>query len=122
MGNVTFSIAGRAFTLACADGEEEHIARLGALVDEKANAAGAAGQTESRMFLFASLMLADELHELRARAAAALATPPEQAPTPAPATPQVPADLAERIARIADRVENLALLVADGLETGPANA
>lgn len=112
MANVTFTIGGRSFTLACADGEEAHIARLGALVDEKAAASGAAGQTESRMFLVASLMLADELHELRSRAA----------PTQPPAAPQVPVDLAERITRIAARVENLAAFVADSLETDAPNA
>lgn len=98
MGNVTLSIAGRSFTLASADGEEAHVARLGRLIDEKAAASGAAGQTETRMLLFAALMLADELHELRSRAAAS--KPPEIGP-----------DVTDRLARIATRVENLALLL-----------
>ncbi|WP_404481508.1 cell division protein ZapA [Novosphingobium sp. BL-52-GroH] len=95
MGNVTLSIGGRSFTLASADGEEAHVARLGRLIDEKAAASGAAGQTETRMLLFASLMLADELHELRNR----------------PSTPEIPAELAERLGRIASHVENLASLL-----------
>lgn len=99
MGNVTLSIAGRSFTLAGADGEEAHIARLGRLIDEKAAASGAAGQTETRMLLFASLMLADELHELRNR------------PADAPQSPEIPPEVAERLARIASRVENLASLL-----------
>lgn len=106
MGNVTLSIAGRLFTLAGADGEEAHIARLGRLIDEKAAASGAAGQTETRMLLFAALMLADELHELRNRPAAEAAQPAE-----------ISSALAERLALIASRVENLASL----LETDAPN-
>ncbi|HUD91356.1 cell division protein ZapA [Sphingobium sp.] len=102
MGNVTVSIGGRSFTLASADGEEAHVARLGRLIDEKAGAAGVAGQTETRMLLFAALMLADELHELRNR----------PAPSPeAPTAPPVPAEVAERLGRIAAHVENLASLL-----------
>lgn len=101
MGNVTLSIGGRSFTLASADGEEAHVARLGRLIDEKAAASGAAGQTETRMLLFASLMMADELHELRKRAAQA----------PAPAASEIPPAMAERLSRIASRVENLASLL-----------
>lgn len=100
MGNVTLSIAGRSFTLASADGEEAHVARLGRLIDEKAAASGAAGQTETRMLLFAALMLADELHDLRSRAA-----------VPAPKPPEIGPDVTDRLARIATRVENLALLL-----------
>ncbi|EJL28754.1 cell division protein ZapA [Novosphingobium sp. AP12] len=101
MGNVTLSIGGRNFTLASADGEEAHVARLGRLIDEKAAASGAAGQTETRMLLFAALMMADELHELRRRVAEPAA--------PAPAG--IPPVLAERLGRIASRVENLASLL-----------
>jgi cell division protein ZapA len=105
MGNVTLSIGGRIFTLASADGEEAHVARLGRLIDEKAAASGAAGQTETRMLLFAALMMADELHELRKR----VAEPPAPAPAPVPAG--IPPVLAERLGRIASRVENLASLL-----------
>lgn len=69
MGNVILPIGGRDFMLACADGEESHVKDLAALIHEKVLAAGAQGQTEGRMLLFAALMMADELHELRARAA-----------------------------------------------------
>lgn len=109
MGNVTFSVGGREFMLACADGEEAHVLQLGALIDQKAAASGAVGQTEARMLLFASLMLADELHELRSAQTAS--------PTPE-VSPEMPVDLAERLGKIAQRVENLA----DLLETDAQNA
>lgn len=102
MSNITVSIGGRNFTLACADGEETHVAKLGQLIDEKVNAAGAVGQSESRMLLFASLMLADEVHELQSRCS----------------VDSMPSGLAERLARIAAKIENLA----DLLESAAGNA
>lgn len=64
--NVRLSIGGRDFTVACAAGEEGHIAELGATIDAKLRAmGGAGGYSESRMLLFAALLLADELHESR---------------------------------------------------------
>ena len=95
MSNVSLSIGGRSFTVACADGEEAHVAGLGQLIDAKVAAAGAAGQTESRMLLFASLLLADEVHDLQSRAEGG----------------SCPPDLADRLARVAGRIENLADLL-----------
>ncbi|MFB0611277.1 cell division protein ZapA [Aurantiacibacter poecillastricola] len=64
--NVTLSIAGRSFTLACAPGEEAHILRLGNTIDAKLREQNNFGsQSAERILLYASLMLADELHELR---------------------------------------------------------
>ena len=66
MSNVDLTIAGRVFTVACAAGEEAHVAGLGRLIDSKLSAMGGmAGQTESRALLFAALLMADELHEQR---------------------------------------------------------
>ncbi|MEE4450869.1 cell division protein ZapA [Novosphingobium resinovorum] len=114
MGNVTLGIGGREFMLACADGEEAHILRLARLIDSKASASGAVGQTETRMLLFAALMMADELHELRSRP-----EPQPQLPMEVPVeVPAIPPQFAERLVRIAARVENLA----DLLETDAANA
>ena len=67
MSNVVLTIAGRSFTVACAAGEEDHVAGLGQMIDAKIATMGdVAGQSESRMLLFASLLLADELHALKA--------------------------------------------------------
>ncbi|MFC0204906.1 cell division protein ZapA [Novosphingobium soli] len=102
MGNVTVSIGGRSHALACADGEEAHVQQLAQLIDEKARLSGATGQTEARMLLFAALMLADELLDLRGRAAA---------PAPASAPAPMPDEVAERLGALAARVENLADLL-----------
>lgn len=107
MSNVTLSIGGRSFTLACADGEEAHVTKLGRLIDEKVTAAGATGQSESRMLLFASLLLADQVYELNSNI-----------PDGGIPDGRFPADLGQRLAQIAGRIENLA----DLLESTPPNA
>lgn len=104
MSNVTLLIGGREHTVACADGEEAHIARLGRLIDGKLASMGNAGsQSETRSLLFAALLLADELHELKSRPESA---PPAPAPPePAPSQPSI---APERLEAIATRLENLA--------------
>lgn len=99
MSNVNLEIGGRSFSVASADGEEDHVVALGRKIDEKLRAmGGAAGQSESRMLLFAALLLADEIHEMTQRGGR---------PAPRDDTPEL-----ERIARIvedaATRIENLA--------------
>ena len=70
MSNVTLSIGGRRFTVACAAGEEGHVASLGRMIDAKLSEIGdVGGQSEARMLLFAALLLADDLHTAQARQA-----------------------------------------------------
>ncbi|MFM5929558.1 MAG: cell division protein ZapA [Novosphingobium sp.] len=80
MSNVDLNIGGRVFKVACAAGEEDHVSGLGRMINEKVAAVpGASGQSEGKMLLFASLMLADEVHEARrsgpSAEASAVATP-----------------------------------------------
>ena len=99
MSNVTLDIGGRQFSVASADGAEQHVTALGRMIDEKLRAmGGASGQSESRMLLFAALLLADEIHEIKARGGV---------PLPTDDTPEL-----ERVARgiedAAARITNLA--------------
>ncbi len=101
MSNVDLQIGGRKFTVSCADGEEAHVSELGDLIDKKVETLGQhAGQNEVRMLLYASLVLADELKELRIAAERQAAAPP---PVPA-----VPSDLCERLNGIAVQIEKVA--------------
>ena len=100
MSNVNLSIGGRSYTVACAAGEEDHVAELGQIIDAKLSSMGQASQNEARSLLFAALLLADEVFELRAGGGAGTVA----APAPA-AAPQI-APL--RLEAIADRLENLA--------------
>jgi cell division protein ZapA len=107
MSNVTLTIGGRNFTVACAPGEEAHIADLGRMIGVKLDMMGdSASQSESRMLLFAALLLADELHDARVAAGNAARIAAETASAPPP--PALPADMGDRLAAIAGRLENLA--------------
>ena len=95
MSNVTLQIAGRRYTVACAEGEEPHIETLGASIDAKLSAMpGMTSQSEPRTLLFAALLLADELHETRRELgiAARIGEPLE--------------NLAERLEDLASRLES----------------
>lgn len=105
MSNVTLTIAGRSYPIACADGEEEHIANLGRAIDEKLHAMGAiAGQSEARTLLFAALLLADENFELANRKPGGSA-PPEAVPDPADEIAPLLEKLAERLESCAEALE-----------------
>lgn len=98
MSNVNLLIGGRNFTVAAGDGEESHIEMLGRMIDERLRRMGSAtGQSETRMLLFAALLLADELHEAHNRAGEA----------PAPQAALAP-ETAERMEALVARVEKLA--------------
>lgn len=101
MSNVTLQIGGRSFVVACANGEEQHVAGLGRMIDGKVAEMGDASQSESRMLLFAALLLADDLHEAGKRQPEV----PAPAPAPPPAAPQVDV---QRLEALAARLENLA--------------
>lgn len=109
MANIDVDIAGRRYNVACRDGEEEHLRSLAAVVDRRAHDAADAlgGLTETRQLLFAALLIADDLKELRAGKGLADPAPPPHDPA-----------LAEALERIAGRVESLA----DTLERGPTAA
>ena len=79
MSNVTLRIGGRDYTMACAEGEEDHVSGLGRLIDSKLQTlAGNAGMSETRQLLFAALLLADELHEVGAKPASASTSAPSE--------------------------------------------
>ena len=99
MGTVALHIGGRQHRIACRDGEESHLERLGAMLDRHAAAAEqASGGSGERAMLLIALMLADELHEAE--------SPPAPAPVPVPAAdPARLGDLAARLEQLAYALE-----------------
>lgn len=90
MAEVNLTIAGHSYTVACRDGEEERLRKLGEIVDVKtADAQKAVGGNlgETRLLLFAALLLADEADEMR--------------------NATFPANAIENLERLADRLATL---------------
>lgn len=65
MAEVDLIIAGRAYRVACRDGEEDSLRAAARIVDAKSREAlaGLGSLSEARQLLFASLLLADQLLE-----------------------------------------------------------
>ncbi|WP_308223064.1 MULTISPECIES: cell division protein ZapA [unclassified Sphingomonas] len=65
MGQVTLTIAGRNHVIACRDGEELHLERLGALLERHTDTAirASGGMSSERTLLFLALILADQVDE-----------------------------------------------------------
>ena len=98
---IDISIAGRTYQVACREGEEENLRAAARLVDGKSREAlaGLGTLSEARQFLFASLLLADQLIENRPDAA-----PPLPQAEPAGTDPE----MVQRAEVLASRLESIA--------------
>ena len=103
---VDLTIAGRTYQVACREGEEENLRAAARLVDGKSREAiaGLGTLSEARQFLFASLLLADQLIDDKPDAAEVAA--PAPAPTPDPALILHAEALADRLELLALALEN----------------
>ena len=120
MKNMTLIIGGRDYVVACAKGEEAHVATLGGIIEEAlASSPPGVGQSETRSLLFAALLLADEVYAARARAGDESAAVAAEAQAEALAAAEATAQRrGQMLAMIAGRLENIAA----HLETAPAEA
>jgi len=96
---VDLTIAGRTYQVACREGEEENLRAAARLVDGKSREAlsGLGTLSEARQFLFASLLLADQLIDKDPQAAVAAG--------PDPALVNQAEALARRLESLADALE-----------------
>lgn len=117
MPELTITIGGRPFSVACQDGEEHFLRAAAALLDAEAQplVANMGRLPEARMLLMAGLMLADkaaatedEIRSLKARIAELEARPETRIEVPV-----IPAQVTETLAEIAARAEALADRVAE---------
>ena len=103
MAQMKLDIGGRSFMVTCQDGEEAHLTKLAAMVDGKARESGdPAALTESRMLLFTSLLLADDLHSAQAATVQPAASGDPAQPSP------MDDQLVAALEKLADRAEQLA--------------
>lgn len=105
MANVTLTILGKSYSIACDDGQENRVSALGNYVDQKLGdiARAGAASSDSHLFVLASLVLADEIFEMR-DSLAALGEQVEGAQ----AMQQEEEMLAETINKLAFRIEGIA--------------
>ncbi|MDD2703975.1 MAG: cell division protein ZapA [Acidocella sp.] len=101
MAQVTIRINGYAYTVGCEDGQEPHLTRMAAEIEQRITSIKAIGgqSGEARLLMLAALLLADELHDMRQTAAA-------QAEAPVPAKPD--GERRARLRRVAARAEEIA--------------
>jgi cell division protein ZapA len=107
MAQVTIRINGYAYTLGCEDGQETHLEAMAGEVDQRIdNIKAAIGQSgEARLLVLAALMMADELHDLKAEFAAMRKTLARAQDAPAAASDP---KLGRRLSRLAKRAEEIA--------------
>ncbi len=113
MSQVTVTIAGRTYRIACGDGEEEHLKGLAAFYDGKIEDMRAAfGEIgDMRLHVMAAIAVADELTEQRRRVEALeadLAAVRQLALSGDERSLLIEAKVIEGIGRAAERVERLA--------------
>ncbi len=113
MSQVTVTIAGRAYRIACGDGEEDHLTKLAALYDAKIGEMRASfGEIgDMRLHVMAAIAQADELHETKRRIAALeaeVATLNSLNTSRDERLDRIEVRLAEGVQMAAERIEHLA--------------
>lgn len=104
MAQISVTVNGNPYVLACGDGEEEHVSGLARSIDRRiTNLVASVGQVgEARLLLMAALMVADELAEVSAQV--------QRLRTEPGAAERVRADeaLTAEIEALADRIQGIA--------------
>jgi cell division protein ZapA len=110
MASVNVTINGRSYQIACDDGQEAHLKRLGNYIDKRiAELVASVGQIgDARLLVMASLLIADEMSDAYSRLEAAEG---QKADGPARKAREQEA-LASSLNAIADRIDR----IADSLE------
>jgi cell division protein ZapA len=112
MGQVSVTLNGRTYRLECGEGEENHLIALAEYlsshVDTMKRKFGQVG--DDRLILMASLLVTDELWELRRQMQelkSALAEARRDRSVADESSKSVQSDLAQRVSSVADRLEML---------------
>ena len=100
MAQVTVLINGYSYLVGCEDGQEAHLTAMAEEVESRIDNIKALGNQsgESRLLVLASLLMADELHDLQAEISTAKRNP----------APRMDSNLAKTLGQLADRAEEIA--------------
>lgn len=111
MAQVILKINGYSYTVGCEDGQEAHLHSMAKQVEGRIDSIKALGgqSGEGRLLALASLLMADELHDLRAELDAARAAS-------AKPTRKAPGEGTKKLSKLAARAEQ----IADELDLPPA--
>jgi cell division protein ZapA len=120
MPQVSVTIAGRAYRMACDNGQEEHLIELGRLLDTRIDELRAAfGEIgDMRLSVMAAITMADELAEARRRLASLeqdVARLSLERNSSSAREEETQARLAQLVADAADRMERLADTLGRGI-------
>ncbi|MCB2108201.1 MAG: cell division protein ZapA [Rhodobacteraceae bacterium] len=107
MGQVSITIRGRQYQIACDDGQEAHLSRLGRYLDQQATQlAGQVGNvSDALLMVMVGLVVADELSEATAKLQTAASSEAESRAKAEQETANAINTLAERIEAVAERLE-----------------
>ena len=113
MAQVTVKINGYAYNVGCEDGQEAHLLAMATQVEGRIDSIKALGGNsgEARLLVLASLLMADELHDLRVELESLRATAARAAKRSERAdskTVPVDSEVTRRLGRLASRAEQLA--------------
>lgn len=102
MAQLTIKINGYAYTVGCDDGQEQHLQQMAADVEARIDSIKALGgqSGESKLLVLAALLMADELHDQR--------TLLSNLKSEISRAPKAEAESRRRIARLADKAEDIA--------------
>jgi cell division protein ZapA len=125
MAQVSVTIGGRVYRMACDDGQEDHLMRLARDLDQKfAHLREAFGEIgDTRLAVMAAIMVADELSEARRRIRALEQEVEGLQETRLAASDRIEAAErtgAQSIEKAAERIERLAHALNNGLGGGTA--
>ncbi|CAH2604668.1 Cell division protein ZapA [Rhodovastum atsumiense] len=110
MAQVTVKVNGYVYTVGCEDGQEAHLQAMAAQVDSRIDSIKALGgpSGESRLLLLASLLMADEIHDIRAELEQLRALVKRTSAIRTTAEPAVDAATTKRLGDLAKRAEEIA--------------
>lgn len=105
MAQVTVKINGFSYTVGCEDGQEGHLTAMAEQVESRISSIKALGgsASESRLLVLASLLMADELHDMKVELEAMRSGGPRPA-----RSVRSEGELGKRMNKLAARAEQIA--------------